>query len=80
MAGTHDLLAHQLHPAEVTQGLAGAICAVAGNAGGIEVGGSGPVAAEALAIPLAAPEGVVHVPKHHQRHRAVEADLADGQG
>ena len=80
MAGTHDLLAHQLHPAEVPQGLAGAIGAVAGNAGGVEVGGAGPVAAEALAIPLAAPKGVVHMPKHHQGHRAIEADLADGQG
>ena len=80
MAGAHHLLARQLHPAEVAQGLAGAIGAVAGNAGGVEVGGAGPVAAEALAIPLAAPKGVVHVPKHHQGHRAIEADLADGQG
>ena len=80
MAGTDQFHTRQLHPAEVTQGLARPIGAMAGHAGGIEVGGSRPITAEALALPLAAAQGVVHVAKHHQRHRPLAADLLDCQG
>ena len=80
MAGTDQFHTRQLHPAEVTQGLARPIGAMAGHAGGIEVGGSRPITAKALALPLAAAQGVVHVAKHHQRHRPLAADLLDCQG
>ena len=80
MAGTDQFHTRQLHPAEVTQGLARPIGAMAGHAGGIEVGGSRPITAKALALPLAAAKSVVHVAKHHQRHRPLAADLLDGQG
>ena len=80
MAGTDQFHTRQLHPAEVTQGLARPIGAMAGHAGCIEVGGSRPVTAKALALPLAAAQGVVHVAKHHQRHRPLAADLLDCQG
>ena len=80
MAGTDQFHTRQLHPAEVTQGLARPIGAMAGHAGGIEVGGSRPITAEALALPLAAAQGVVHVAKHHQGHRPLAADLLDCQG
>ena len=80
MAGTDQFHTRQLHPAEVTQGLARPIGAMAGHAGGIEVGGSRPITAKTLALPLAAAQGVVHVAKHHQGHRALAADLLDGQG
>jgi len=75
MAGTDQFHTRQLHPAEVTQGLARPIGAMAGHAGGIEVGGSRPITAKALALPLAAAQGVVHVAKHHQGHTALAADL-----
>ena len=80
MAGTDQFHTRQLHPAEVTQGLARPIGAMAGHAGCIEVGGSRPVTAKALALPLPAAQGVVHVAKHHQRHRPLAADLLDCQG
>ena len=80
MAGTDQFHTRQLHPAEVTQGLARPIGAMAGHAGGIEVGGSCPVTAKALALSLAAAQGVVHVAKHHQGHRPLAADLLDCQG
>jgi len=80
MAGTDQFHTRQLHPAEVTQGLARPIGAMAGHAGGIEVSGSRPITAEALALPLAAAQGVVHVAKYHQGHRALATDLLDCQG
>ena len=59
------------HPAEVTQGPALLVHAVAGHAGGVEEGGALGVAAEAEPFPLVMAEGVVHVAEHHQGQGAV---------
>jgi hypothetical protein len=70
----------QLHPTEMAQGLTLFIVAVAGHKSGVEIGRSNPIHAIAEALPLAALEPMVHVPEHHQRQRAVAADLIDGEG
>ena len=79
MAGLAQLAIAQHHPAEVPQGLAALILAVARHEGGVEVGGAGAVDAETAALPLAALEAMVHVAKHHQRQRPQAADAIDRQ-
>jgi len=80
MAGTDKFLTRQLHPAEMTQGLARPVCPMSGHAGGVEVGGASPITAETLALTLTATKGVVHVAKHDKGEGPVAPDLLDRKG
>ena len=80
MADFSELAVAQLHPAEVAQGHALLVVAVAGNEGGIEIGGAGAITAKAEPLPLASLELVMHVAEHHQRQRALPANAIDRQG
>jgi len=50
------------------------VAAMARDAGGVEIGGAAPVAQEGQALPLGAPEAVVHVAEHHQRQGTLALD------
>ena len=67
-------------PAEVAQGPALLIVAVAWHTGGIEMGRPLPVAMKTQAFARAPPQAVVHVPEHHQGHGPLPAGPVECQG
>jgi len=80
MADLIRLAVLEADPAEVAQGAAPVVGAMARHAGAIEIGGALLIAMEAVPFAQLAPEGVVHVAEDHQGHGPTAADQGDRQG
>jgi len=70
----------ELNPAQVTQRPCQSIHPMARHRGRIEIDRALPIARERDPFSTPAAELVVHVAKHHQRHRAISADALNRQG